>query len=210
MIARLVAGAITLFARFVTAVRAEWTGHPPDTRPRIYFANHASHGDFVLVWAVLPATLRNRTRPVAGAEYWQKDAIRRFIGERVFNAVLVERDQENRTHDPVQQMAAALAEGSSLILFPEGTRNLSDVPLLPFKSGLYRLCLAHPGVEMVPVWIANLNRVMPKGELIPVPIVCTVAFGLPMRLREGEEKSVFLERARASLLSLRPKEPAHP
>ena len=210
MIARFVAGAITLFARFVTAVRAEWTGHPPDIRPRIYFANHASHGDFVLVWAVLPASLRNRTRPVAGAEYWRKDAIRRFIGERVFNAVLVERDQENRTHDPVQQMAAALGEGSSLILFPEGTRNLTDVPLLPFKSGLYRLGLAHPGVEMVPVWIANLNRVMPKGELIPVPIVCTVAFGLPMRLREGEEKSVFLERARASLLSLRPKEPAHP
>jgi 1-acyl-sn-glycerol-3-phosphate acyltransferase len=107
-------------------------------------------------------------------------------------------------------MIAALDEGSSLILFPEGTRNLTEMPLLPFKSGLYRLALARPGVEMVPVWIANLNRAMPKGELIPVPILCTVSFGMPVRLREGEEKTAFLERARASLLSLRPREHSRP
>jgi 1-acyl-sn-glycerol-3-phosphate acyltransferase len=206
MIVRATQSAVTLFARFITAVRAEWTGHPPDTRPRVYFANHVSHGDFVLVWTVLPTPVRNRTRPVAGAEYWLRGPIRRFIGRHVFNAVLVERDRDGRTQDPIQQMASALAEGSSLILFPEGTRNLTEVPLLPFKSGLYRLGLAQPGAEMVPVWIANLNRVMPKGEMIPVPIVCTVSFGLPMRLREGEEKTAFLERARAALLSLRPRE----
>ncbi len=152
--------------------------------------------------------MRNRTRPVAGADYWLKGPIRRFIGRRVFNALLVERDAEKRREDPIQQMARALDEGSSLILFPEGTRNLTEMPLLPFKSGLYRLALARPGVEMVPVWIANLNRAMPKGELIPVPIMCTVSFGMPVRLREGEEKGAFLERARAALLSLRPRENA--
>jgi 1-acyl-sn-glycerol-3-phosphate acyltransferase len=104
-------------------------------------------------------------------------------------------------------MAEALDQGSSIILFPEGTRNLSEMPLLPFKSGLYRLALSRPGVEMVPVWIANLNRVMPKGELLPVPILCTVSFGVPLRLREGEEKASFLERARAALLALKPREP---
>jgi len=200
--------AIAFFARFITAVRAEWRGYIPDLRPRIYFANHASHGDFLLIWTVLPAALRDRTRPVAGAEYWGRGLVRRFIGERIFDAVLVERNSEARTVDPILQMAEALDQGSSIILFPEGTRNLSDVPLLPFKSGLYRLALSRPGIEMVPVWIANLNRVMPKGELIPVPIVCTVSFGLPMRLRDGEEKTAFLERARAALISLRPKEPA--
>jgi 1-acyl-sn-glycerol-3-phosphate acyltransferase len=206
VIDRFVAGLVTLFARAVTAVRAEWGTHLPDLRPRVYFANHASHGDFVLVWTVLPKPVREKTRPVAGAEYWLKDSVRRYIGTRVFNAVFVERDAENRTADPIQQMAAALEEGSSLIVFPEGTRNLTDVPLLPFKSGLYRLALARPGLEMVPVWIANLNRAMPKGELIPVPILCTVSFGMPVRLREGEEKTTFLERARAALLSLRPRE----
>jgi len=202
-----VAGAvIAFFARLVTAVRAEWRGYVPDMRPRIYFANHASNGDFVLVWTVLPGAVRARTRPVAAADYWGKDPIRRFIGKRIFSAVLIEREAETRTTDPIVEMGRAIDEGSSLILFPEGTRNLTDVPLLPFKSGLYRLALSRPGVEMVPVWIANLNRVMPKGELIPIPILCTVSFGVPLRLRDGEEKSSFLERARAALLALRPRE----
>ena len=83
--------------------------------------------------------------------------------------------------------------------------------LLPFKSGLLPPgALRRPGIEMVPVWIANLNRAMPKGELIPVPILCTVSFGMPVRLRENEEKTAFLERARAALMSLRPREHARP
>ena len=204
MIETLAAAFIRFFARFVTAVRAESRGFWPDIRPRVYFANHASHGDFVLIWTVLPPAVRARTRPVAGADYWRKDGPRRFIGERVFKAVLVEREAEKRTEDPILQMATALDEGFSLILFPEGTRNLTDMPLLPFKSGLYRLALARPGLEMVPVWIANLNRVMPKGELIPVPLICTVSFGTPLTLRPGEDKTAFLERARDALLVLRP------
>ena len=210
MIAKIAAAAVTLFARVVTAVRAEWRGFVPDNRPRVYFANHRSHGDFVLVWSVLPAALREQTRPVAGADYWGKGALRRLIGTRLFRAVLVEREAEKRTEDPILQMAAALDSGASLIVFPEGTRNLTDVPLLPFKSGVYRLAMARPGVEMVPVWIANLNRVLPKGELIPVPLICTVSFGVPLRLRAGEEKTAFLERARAALLALRPASEARP
>jgi len=206
--AKVLAGLVTFFARSITAVRAEWRGYLPDLKPRIYFANHVSHGDFVLIWAVLPRAVRIRTRPVAGADYWGKGPLRRLVGRRVFNAILVDRDAETKTADPVQQMAEALDSGASLILFPEGTRNATEVPLLPFKSGLYRLGLARPGVEMVPVWVANLNRVMPKGELIPVPILCTVSFGMPLRLRDGEEKMAFLERARAALLALRPREPA--
>lgn len=206
----IVAVGVRFFARFVTAVRAEWRAFEPDAKPRVYFANHNSHGDFVLLWTVLPDPVRNRTRPVAGADYWRKGAVRRFLGEQVFNAVLIEREAEKRSADPILQMAAALDEGSSLILFPEGTRNLTELPLLPFKSGIYRLALARPGLEMVPVWIANLNRVMPKGELIPVPLICTVAFGTPLLLVAGEEKTAFLERARAALLQLRPAGAAGP
>lgn len=117
----------------------------------------------------------------------------------------MERDRKNHITDPIEQMATALDEGASLILFPEGTRNLSDEPLLPFKSGLYRLALARPRVELVPVWIANLNRALPKGEMIPVPILCTVTFGMPVRLRAGEDMAAFLERARTALLALRPR-----
>lgn len=192
-------------ARAVTAVRCQWEGTEPVDRQRIYFANHASHGDFVLIWAVLPPRLREKTRPVAGADYWLKSSLRRFIGRDVFNAVLIERDRAARTVDPIGQMAQALDSGASLIIFPEGTRNVTDTALLPFKSGLYHLARTRPDVELVPTWIDNLNRVMPKGEFLPVPLICTVTFGAPLRLKAEEAKQSFLDRAWAALLALSPK-----
>ncbi len=199
-----VATLIVLFARAVTAVRAHWSPDGPPQRQHVYFANHSSHGDFILIWTVLPPRARSRTRPVAGAEYWLKSRLTRFIGSHVFNAVLIERQQETRSEDPVARMAGTLDEGASLILFPEGTRNQTDDPLLPFKSGLYHLAKLRPDVELVPVWISNLNRVMPKGEFVPIPLICTVTFGEPLRLREDEQKQDFLDRARLALLSLSP------
>jgi 1-acyl-sn-glycerol-3-phosphate acyltransferase len=196
----LAATAVIGFARFVTGVRGSWRDGAPDPRPRVYFANHNSHGDFVLIWTVLPPALRRRTRPVAGADYWTVGALRRFFGDRVFHAVLIDRNRAARQQDPVALMAGALDAGSSLILFPEGTRNTTEERLLPFKSGLYHL----PHVELLPVWIENLNRVMPKGEFVPVPLLCTVTFGAPLTLREGEDKARFLERARDALLALAP------
>jgi 1-acyl-sn-glycerol-3-phosphate acyltransferase len=194
--------AITAFARLWTGVRPDWRGCLPEPRQRIYFANHASHGDFVLIWSVLPKDLRDRTRPVAGADYWRKSRLKEFLGSEVFKAVLIERQAESRTEDPIQRMSEALDGGDSLILFPEGTRNMTDEPLLPFKSGLYNLALARPGVELVPTWIDNLSRVLPKGEFLPLPLLCSVAFGEPLTLGEGEERKAFLARARNALLAL--------
>jgi 1-acyl-sn-glycerol-3-phosphate acyltransferase len=190
------------FARLVTGVRGEWRDGAPDRRPRVYYANHRSHADFVLIWTVLPTPLRRLTRPVAGADYWLKGGLRRFLGKRVFRAVLIDRDPASRDHDPIAVMATALDENSSLILFPEGTRNTSEEPLLPFKSGLYHLARARPDVEFVPVWIENLNRVMPKGEFVPIPLLCTVTLGAPIAIGAGEDKTAFLERSRNALLAL--------
>jgi 1-acyl-sn-glycerol-3-phosphate acyltransferase len=210
------ATAVAVFARLVTGVRGEWRGCAPDTRPRVYFANHRSHADFVLIWTVLPSPLRRLTRPVAGADYWLKGWLRKFIGERVFRAVLIDRNPGTptptrkgrasgtppRDADPIAIMAAALDEKSSLILFPEGTRNTGEEPLLPFKSGLYHLAKARPDVELVPVWIENLNRVMPKGEFVPIPLLCTVTLGAPIVLGTNEAKTTFLDRSRNALLAL--------
>ena len=195
--------AISTFARFMTAPRAIWQGIEPVPHQRIYFANHSSNGDFVLLWTALPAPLRRQTRPVAALDYWLSSPLRTFIGREVFNAVLIDRRPEARAEDPVAQMAAALDQGSSLILFPEGQRNSSEATLLPFKSGLYHLAKSRPGVDLVPVWIANLNRVMPKGEVIPVPLICTLTFGAPLHLAEDEPKDAFLVRATQALLALK-------
>lgn len=205
LIAKMVAAAIVLFARAITAVRALWPENGLPNRACVYFANHSSHGDFVLVWAVLPPRLRRLARPVAGAEYWLKSRISRFIGRDVFNAVLIERNRENRTEDPIAQMVSAIDAGSSLIIFPEGTRNQTEERLLAFKSGIYHLASARAGVDFVPVWINNLNRVMPKGEIVPIPLICTVTFGNAQRIMPGEEKEAFLERMQAALLNLAPK-----
>lgn len=205
LIAKPAAVAIVLFARAITAVRAIWSGEGLPPRRCVYFANHSSHGDFILVWAVLPPRMRAETRPVAGAEYWLKSKLSTFIGRDVFNSVLIQRDREHRTQDPIVQMADAIDSGSSLIVFPEGTRNQTEEPLLPFKSGIFHLAEARPDIDFVPVWINNLNRVMPKGEIVPIPLICTVTFGSPMQLESGEAKKDFLERLRAAMLALSPK-----
>ncbi|WP_421683374.1 1-acyl-sn-glycerol-3-phosphate acyltransferase [Stutzerimonas urumqiensis] len=205
MFERLFACAITGAARLITGARSLWLGCAPVPTQRIYFANHCSHGDFVLLWASLPPSLRPRTRPVAGADYWQKGAVRRFVINRVFNGVLIDRDRSDPSINPLQPMLDALDLGDSLILFPEGTRNQGD-GLLPFKGGLYRLGQARTDVELVPVWIANLNRVMPKGRALPLPLLCTVSFGEPLSIGPAEAKEDFLARAREALLAVAPEQ----
>jgi 1-acyl-sn-glycerol-3-phosphate acyltransferase len=207
MLESLVATLIISFVKLLTGAQAFWRGFRPHAAQRIYFANHASHGDFVLLWATLPKYLRRKARPVAGADYWNKSALRRYIAGRVFRAVLIDRERKEESPDPIGQMVEALSGGCSLILFPEGTRNTTDQVLLPFKSGLFHLATQYPRAELVPVWINNLSRVMPKGEPLPIPLLCTVTYGAPLLCIDGEDKAAFLQRARDTLLALRPVSP---
>jgi 1-acyl-sn-glycerol-3-phosphate acyltransferase len=193
------------FARALTGVRASWSGAGSARASQtLYFANHNSHADFVLVWATLPPDLRELTRPVAAADYWGGSGLRSFVGKEVFRAVLIHRVPKPGGPDPVGQMAEALAAGDSLIMFPEGTRNTGDEVLLPLKSGLFHLARQCPEARLVPVWIENLKRVLPKGAILPLPLACTVHYGAPVVLAEGEDKASFLARARAAMLALRP------
>ena len=197
--------ALAGLSRAVTGVRPIWAGVAPNGRQRIYFANHASHGDFILVSTCLHPAERSRTAAVAGADYWKTGPIRRFISGKLLRTVLVERNWVERTADPLEAMFSALDAGESLIFFPEGTRNMTEEPLLRFRSGLYNLAAARPDVELVPCWIENMSRVLPKGAVLPVPLLCRVVFGTPVVLEAGEDRKIFLDRARRALLSLAPK-----
>lgn len=192
-------------ARVVTGVRPLWKGSAPSDRQRIYFANHTSHGDFILLSACLSPRERARTRAVAGADYWGKTRLRRFIAEDMLSSVLVERNWVERKEDPLEIMLHVLDQGDSLIFFPEGTRNMTEEPLLRFKSGLYNLALARPDVELIPCWIENMSRVLPKGEFLPVPLLCRVVFGAPIAPEPEEDRHHFLDRARDALLGLDPR-----
>lgn len=289
--------------RLLTGAQARWYGCPPKAEQRIYFANHQSHADLVMIWAALPEELRSITRPIAARDYWANTPVKRWITTEVFNAVYVERaatapaapvapaaqgdastvaapvvaadvppappaasarereriepsmepllpmslpfadtsaEVMNEVQgqldlpapppppppppppapepvateppppvadappvaDPLAPLIEALRSGDSIIIFPEGTRGHTGEPQ-KFKSGLYALATMFPEVVLVPAWIDNVQRVMPKGEIVPVPILCSVTFGAPLRVEEGEERRPFLDRARAAVIALR-------
>jgi 1-acyl-sn-glycerol-3-phosphate acyltransferase len=187
--------------RALTGAQARWQGCPPKAEQRIYFANHQSHADLVLIWAALPHELRSITRPIAAKDYWTKTPFKQWITTAVFNAIYVDRVKTS-DQDPLEPLIDALESGDSIILFPEGTRGNQEEPQA-FKSGLYNLALKFPQVVLVPAWINNVQRVMPKGEVVPVPILCSVTFGAPVTLAEGEERGAFLARARQAVIALK-------
>jgi 1-acyl-sn-glycerol-3-phosphate acyltransferase len=193
---------LAFIARLITGAQGHWKGCPPKAEQRIYFANHQSHFDWVLIWAALPRDLRDRTRPIAARDYWTKTRFKQWLTTEVFHAVYVSR-QRSEDEDPLDPLLEALERGDSLVIFPEGTRSNRDEPM-SFKSGLFHLAERYPEVPLVPTWIDNVQRVMPKGEVVPVPVLCTVTFGAPIHLQPGEDKRDFLERARAAVIAQRP------
>lgn len=201
MVERIIALLITDTTRLLTGAQARWVGCAPCDTQRIYFANHTSHVDFLLIWSALPGRLRQRTRPVAALDYWSHGTLRRYLADHVFRGVLVTRGHPGHERNPIDVMRQALDMGASLILFPEGTRG-SGSEVQPFKPGLYHLAEARPDVELVPVWIDNSYRVMPKGLPLPIPLLCSVAFGKPVRLEPGEQKPEFLGRMRQLVVHL--------
>ncbi|MBI3100676.1 MAG: 1-acyl-sn-glycerol-3-phosphate acyltransferase [Burkholderiales bacterium] len=243
MLAKLMGYFLLGLVRVLTGSQARWYGCPPKAEQRIYFANHQSHADLVMIWAALPEELRSITRPIAARDYWTKSPFRQWITTAVFNAIYVERQAATPgpaagtapvgpapdagsappggpdpaseappspealraalpEGDPLAPLVRALESGDSIIIFPEGTRGHGDDPQ-PFKSGLFRLAQMFPHVVLVPAWINNVQRVIPKGEVVPVPILCSVTFGAPIALEPGEERRPFLDRARHAVMALR-------
>jgi 1-acyl-sn-glycerol-3-phosphate acyltransferase len=207
-----IASLLAAIARGITGVQVQWAGCDPSERQRIYFANHTSHLDFVVLWSALPSEIRAHTRPIAARDYWEETALRHYLAENVFHAVLVERGVMARAPSSdearfvgrslIEDMASALGERNSLILFPEGTRGTGE-KVGEFRGGLYHLALRRPDVELIPAYLENMNRILPKGEFLPVPMLSLLTFGKPMRVEPGEDKDEFLERAREAVSRLR-------
>lgn len=182
----------------------------PSGRPRIYAANHVSHADFVALWSSLPPALRNTTRPVAGSDYWEQSGFRSWMIHKVFRGVLIPRRPPEAQSQPpagseeiIAKLAEPLRAGEDLILFPEGTRNLTDTELLPLKSGIANLLRLVPEAEVVPAWISHMERILPKRSFLPVPLNCTLRYGPPLQIGPEETRGAFLGRLRAAMLACR-------
>jgi 1-acyl-sn-glycerol-3-phosphate acyltransferase len=193
---------LALIAKMLSGATVRWVECEPDTCQRVYFANHTSHLDALVLWASLPKPIRALTRPVAAADYWRGGPVRRYMAS-VFNALLIDRKKIKVHNSPVDMMIKEIGNQFSLIVFPEGGRNLSG-EMQEFKSGLYHLARKRPDLELVPVHIDNLNRVMPKGEFLPVPLLSCISIGAPIFLESHENKTQFLTRAREAVLKMRP------
>ncbi len=192
---------IVRLVRLLVGAYPRWQGSAPSANQRIYFANHSSHIDTIVLWAALPRSLRANTRPVAARDYWGSGGIKTQIARDELNVVMIDRSRDDPASDPLEPLRDALEHGFSLIIFPEGTRQTQPLPG-PFRSGLYHLAQAYPQIELIPVYLENLHRSMPKGALLPVPIISTVTFGAPLQLQESETKDAFLSRARAAVVAL--------
>jgi 1-acyl-sn-glycerol-3-phosphate acyltransferase len=191
---------LTGIARLLVGAFPRWSGCQPEPTQRIYFANHTSHIDTIAIWAALPIRLRYRTHPVAAKDYWGS-GVRRYIATKALRAVLIDRARSDPNANPLAPLIETLQLGESLIIFPEGTRGATALPG-PFKSGLYHLASQFPHVQLVPVYLDNLHRSMPKSAVLPIPLTCTVRFGTPIALGSAESKEAFLERARAEVIKL--------
>ncbi len=198
----LAANFVAGLARLISGSSVRWVDSQPDTAQRIYFANHTSHLDALVLWAALPQEVRLITRPVAAKDYWTKSRLRRYLAEEVFDALLIDRENIRVHNSPIKIMLDAIGTHSSLIVFPEGHRNTAD-ELDEFKSGLFHLCRKRPDLELIPVYIDNVNRVLPRGEFIPLPLLSCITFGPPMWLENKEPKQKFLKRARDAVIRLR-------
>ena len=199
---------IAAFIRLLTGAQARWVGVDP-VRPdgsipqRIYFANHASNLDAPVIWAALPTPMRRVTHPVAARDYWDTGIVRRHLANKVFHVVLIERHKVSARNNPLAAMEEALAAGGSLIIFPEGTRTTDDEgDMNDFKPGLWHLARKRPDAELVPVYLENLNRILPKGDFLLIPLLSAVTFGKPIRIEDGEDKPSFLKRAKAAVEEL--------
>ncbi len=192
---------VAFAVRLLSGLQARWLGTDPVDCQRVYFANHTSNLDAVVLWAVLPAFIREKTRPVAAKDYWTVNALRRWLADDIFRALLIERRKVTIDNNPLREMLAVLDAGESLIIFPEGGRFPGPEPQ-KFKGGLFHLAKDRPQVQFVPVYLENLNRILPKGEFLPVPLLGSITVGSPIELESGETKADFLERARNAVWSL--------
>ncbi|MDO5552782.1 MAG: lysophospholipid acyltransferase family protein [Planctomycetia bacterium] len=198
----LVKNMLILLAKFLSGASVRWIDCQPEPCQRLYFANHTSHLDAIVIWTSLPEKVREKTRMVAARDYWDAGPIRRFIAKKVFHAILIDRENVSKRNNPIYSILEEMGDDYSIIIFPEGGRTNGDF-VRDFKSGMYYLAKKRPELELVPVYLDNMNRILPRGMVLPVPMLSRVVFGPPIWIEKKENKEAFLVRAREAVLHLK-------
>ena len=179
------------FLKLFLGLRVRGLEHLPREDPFVLIANHSSHLDVVCLLSLFPLRRLHRIRAVAAADFFERNALLSWFAKTLIGVLTIARADFGEENDPRTRMLAVLKSGQSLILFPEGTRT-TDAAVGKFRGGVATLAAQCPEVPIVPVYLENLGRALPKGALIPVPLFCEARIG-PALLPRGERDEVLAE-----------------
>lgn len=188
------------FMALFIGLRVRGREHLEVADPFVLVANHSSHLDTLSLLSLFPLRRLRRLRPCAAADYFGRNPVVLGLSRTFFNILPIARTNIRPEDHPIDSMREAIARGESLILFPEGTRGTGpDIGAL--RSGVARLAQGVPGLTIVPAYLENMGRALPKGEFLPVPFFCEVRFGAPRQLSGTREE--MLETLRRELEALK-------
>ena len=157
-------------------------GNIPANRNFIVVANHSSHLDFSLVGYALGA-IGDDIRVLAARDYFFNTTARRFLASNFTS--LMPFDRERAQLESLEDALAELAQGRSVLMFPEGTRS-ADGEIHEFKSGAGFLAL-RSRCDVLPVLIRGTHAVMGKGSLVPRRALVEVRIGRAITADELRE-----------------------
>ena len=182
-------GGLAPLVRAETTVKVEGLDALDEVEgPVIFVANHSSHLDTALLLTTLPPHWQRKVTVGAAADYFFDARWRAAVTALVFNAFPVERYRSRRLRSLAPRL---LANGWSLLLFPEGTRS-EDGWMAPLRMGAAQLCVTQ-GVAAVPVVLRGTYAAMPRGRNWPMPgrPRVVVRYGAPLHPSAGESARAF-------------------
>lgn len=180
--------AVKPFMALFIGLRVRGREHLAGTEPFVLIANHSSHLDTISLLSLFPLRRLRRIRPVAAADYFERNRFVSLFTKTLFNILPIARKNITTENNPLRRMRDAIEAGDSLIIFPEGTRG-SGEQIGEFRSGVAHLIEKTPGVPVVPAYLVNMGRSLPKGEFIPVPFFCEIRIGAS-RILQGSRQEI--------------------
>ena len=167
----------------------------------ILIANHNSHMDTMALMSAIPSRFVHRVHPIAARDFFGVSLFSRILMRYLVNATLIRRDREDPERDPIDDMDKMLKKKRSLILYPEGSRGIAG-KMSDFKRGLGYLVQRNPNISVIPVYLENIYKTLPKGKKLILPYNCSIKFGKPIKFNSLEMDDI-LKTAEKEMLKIK-------
>ncbi len=162
----------------------------------ILIANHNSHMDTMAIMSAIPSRYIHKVHPIAARDFFGGSLFKKILMRYLVNATLIQRDREDPNNDPIESMDKMLKKSRSLILFPEGSRGVPGI-MTKFKKGLGYLIQRNPEINVIPVYLDNVYKTLPRGKNLILPYNCSIKFGDPIEFKSMEMEDILLSSEKA-------------